>query len=123
MECIFWGATMTSKISDPLSTSEAQGVSAQENGPAKPATESRLPHQCDADPVQAFYRDLPQLLQERPGQWVAYYGNQQLGFGATSTELYRECLRRGLAPEDIGLFSIEPAMPSPVHVSWPAVDS
>jgi hypothetical protein len=112
---------MTTKISDPLSTSEAQGVSAQENGPAKPAAESRSPHPCDADPVQAFYRDLPQLLQERPGQWVAYSGNRQLGFAATSTELYRECIRRGLAPSTFALFSNEPAMPSPVHLSWPAI--
>lgn len=43
----------------------------------------------------AFRRDLDQLLQERPGQWVAYHGEQCVGFGPTKTRLYQECLQRG----------------------------
>jgi hypothetical protein len=59
----------------------------------------------------AFWRDLPQLLQERPGQWVAYHGDQQLGFGRTRTELWHELLRRGLQPAEFLIRSIEPEDP------------
>jgi hypothetical protein len=46
---------------------------------------------------QAFHGELPQLLQEHAGgEWVAYRGSQRLGIGRTKTELYRDCLRRGL---------------------------
>src|SRR5262249_551010 len=46
----------------------------------------------------AFLRDLPTLLKQknRRGQWVAYHGEQRLGFARTETELYQKCLRRGL---------------------------
>lgn len=44
---------------------------------------------------ETFFRDLPQLLQERPGQWVAYYGKARLGFGKTSRALHDECVRQG----------------------------
>jgi hypothetical protein len=60
----------------------------------------------------AFWRDLPQLLRERPGQWVAYHGDRQLGFGATRWELWQECLRRGLVPDEFVVRSIEPEDPS-----------
>lgn len=44
---------------------------------------------------ETFFRDLPQLLQERPGQWVAYYGKRRLGFGKTKTALCDDCIRQG----------------------------
>ena len=56
----------------------------------------------------AFLRDLPCLLGERPREWVAYHGDAQLGFAKTRTELYQECLRRGLNPEEFLVCSIEP---------------
>jgi hypothetical protein len=34
--------------------------------------------------LRAFQRDLPDLWAERPEQWVAYRGDQQLGFPSTS---------------------------------------
>jgi hypothetical protein len=48
--------------------------------------------------MQAFWRDLPELLKlkSKKKQWVAYQGDGQIGFGKTQTELYQECLRRGL---------------------------
>lgn len=57
---------------------------------------------------EAFRRELPRLLQERPGQWVAYSGDRQLGFGRTKTELYQECLRRAYDPEQFVVDLIEP---------------
>jgi hypothetical protein len=44
---------------------------------------------------KAFQRDLPQLLRERPGQWVAYHGDKPIGFAATKTALCQECEGRG----------------------------
>jgi hypothetical protein len=58
----------------------------------------------------AFRRDLPQLLSERPGQWVAYHGHQQIGFAATKQQLYQECLNRGLQQDEFLVLSIEPEM-------------
>jgi hypothetical protein len=42
----------------------------------------------------AYRRDLPRLLRERPGQWVAYHGDEQVGFAANDLELYQLCLKR-----------------------------
>ena len=58
----------------------------------------------------AFRRDLPRLLAERAGQWVAYQGDQQIGFGATKTELYQECLRQGIKRDQFLVRSVEPEM-------------
>src|SRR5690242_12347504 len=59
----------------------------------------------------AFRRDLPQLLQERPGQWVAYHGDVRIGFGSSKRVLYQECLRQGLPIGDFAVRSIEPEVP------------
>jgi hypothetical protein len=45
----------------------------------------------------AFQAALPQLLRERPGQWVAFHGTRPLGFARTKTELYQRCLQAGHA--------------------------
>ncbi len=57
---------------------------------------------------ETFYRDLPRLLQERLGQWVAYHGDRLVGFSKTKTELYRECAQRGLPHDEFLIRSIEP---------------
>ena len=56
----------------------------------------------------AFQRDLPQLWAERPGQWVAYQGDRQLGFAVHKHELYQECFHRGLQRDEFVIFCIEP---------------
>lgn len=58
----------------------------------------------------AFRRDLPRLLTVRAGQWVAYRGDEQLAFAPTKTELYQECVRRGLDPNEFLVRSIEPEL-------------
>ena len=58
--------------------------------------------------LRAFQRDLPHLWAERPGQWVAYQGDQPLGFAAHKHQLYQECFRRGLRREEFVIFCIEP---------------
>jgi hypothetical protein len=56
----------------------------------------------------AFRRDLPELLKERPWQWVAYHGEERIGFAKSNTELYQRCLARGLAWDQFVVRSIEP---------------
>ncbi len=78
--------------------------------PPQPATAScddqTLPiiHQA----LKAFLRDLPQLLRQRQGHWVAYYGDKSLGFGTSKTALYQECLRQGYPHEEVLVRRIEP---------------
>lgn len=50
--------------------------------------------------IDAFRRDLPEMLKTHRGKWVAYSGDERIGFGKTQTELYRECFRRGLTRDD-----------------------
>jgi hypothetical protein len=80
--------------------------------PAKPASDEARYDALARQAILAFWHDLPQLLQERPGQWVAYHGDRQLGFGATRFELWQECLRKGLVPEEFLVRSIEPEDPT-----------
>ncbi len=60
---------------------------------------------------EAYWRDLPALLKlrSRKRQWVAYHGDQRVGFGRTSAELYRECIERhGLKKEEFYVDRLEP---------------
>jgi hypothetical protein len=59
---------------------------------------------------QAFRRDLPELLKLKNSarQWVAYAGDRRVALGRTKTELYQECLRRGLGRGTFVVRSIEP---------------
>jgi hypothetical protein len=78
--------------------------------PPEPANRPATPPTTDPDPIHdipwsippeiraaqaAFERDLPQLLKERPGQWVAYYGDKPIHFAKDKTALCLECERLG----------------------------
>ena len=65
---------------------------------------------------EAFRRDLPRLFREHPRKWAAYSGEQCLGIGPSKTLLYQECLRRGLAPGQFLVLSIEPEVTREVEV-------
>ncbi len=58
--------------------------------------------------IDAFRRDLPELLKTHYRKWVAYHGNERIGFGKTETELYEECFHRGLTRDDFVVCGIEP---------------
>jgi hypothetical protein len=45
----------------------------------------------------AFQKALPDLLASRFRQWVAYQGNQQIGFADSKANLNAACIRRGIA--------------------------
>jgi hypothetical protein len=48
--------------------------------------------------MQAYWRDLPELLQRRRnrGRWVAYHGDERVAITRSEVEAYQECFRRGL---------------------------
>ena len=58
--------------------------------------------------IDAFRRDLPELLRTHPGKWVAYHGDERIGFGNTETELYRRCFASGLTRDDFVVGFTEP---------------
>ncbi len=81
-------------------------------GGSRPAEE--LPADTDVSPLlqqahEAFRRDLGQLLDERPGEWVAYQGLTRIGVAASKTVLYQRCLSLGFRRGEFLVRSIEPA--------------
>ena len=56
----------------------------------------------------AHQRELPRLLNNARGQWVAYHGEQCLGVSPTHLRLYEECLARGYSSEELVICQIEP---------------
>jgi len=54
-----------------------------------------------------FQEHLPQLLVERPGQWVAYHGPKLVGYAKTDLELYRECQRQQIPAGEYLVLPIE----------------
>ena len=59
---------------------------------------------------EVYLRELPQLLEERRGQWVAYHGAERVGFAPTKEQVYHDCLERGLKVSDLLVRCIEPPM-------------
>jgi len=59
---------------------------------------------------QAYWRDLPDLLKLKfpERQWVAYHGEQRVGFASTVAELYQECERRGIPIGEFYVDRVEP---------------
>lgn len=58
----------------------------------------------------AFERDLPAMLKTHYFQWVAYHGDERIGFGRSKTALYQQCLKRGLKEEEFVVRSVEPLL-------------
>jgi hypothetical protein len=58
--------------------------------------------------LQAFLRDLPELYRQRAGQYVAYHGERQVGFGSQKHLLYKDCTDGGLGLDEFVIFCIEP---------------
>jgi hypothetical protein len=75
---------------------------------AEDTTMSARPDDSGQQALRAFLRELPRLWEERPGQWVAYRGDQPLAFGSQKHLLYQECFARGLKREEFVIFCIEP---------------
>jgi hypothetical protein len=71
---------------------------------------------------EAFFRDLPQLLNDRSlwGRYVAYHGNERIGIAGDDAPLIRECLHRGLKREQYDILIIEPQSPEPEEIDYPS---
>ena len=63
--------------------------------------------------VDAFRRDLPDLLSSHAGQWVAYSGDEQVGFARTRRKVCAKCFRRGLTRNDFIAVLVEPGALQP----------
>ncbi len=73
-----------------------------------------------AQSQEAFYRELPKLLKTHGGQWVAYHGDELVGFARTQTELYERCVRRGLKPDEfMVLFADHAALADHEEINLP----
>ena len=67
---------------------------------------------------ELFCRDLGQLLEERPGQWVAYRGTTRIGFAPSKTSLFQRCLSLGLKRGEFLVRCIEPAPGDTLMGPW-----
>ena len=64
---------------------------------------------------EAYWRDLPELLnmKKRGRWWVAYHGDERVGFGRSQAELYQECFRRGFKGDEVYIGRVEPHAEAP----------
>lgn len=84
---------------EEIRPSDSRGGGEQQPLRPSPPDPSVPPLKREAAAV--FRRELPQLLNERHGQWVAYHGAERIGFAPTREQLVRECVDRGLKREEI----------------------
>lgn len=57
--------------------------------------------------IDAFRRDLPDMLVTHCGKWVAYHGDERIGFGNSQTELYNKCFGLGLTRDDFVVCGVD----------------
>ena len=101
---------------DPFPSVTARGTDPPE-GPS-PLGAFTIPPLVAASQA-AFRRALPGLLRQRPRQWVAFHGDERVGFGRTEAELYEACFRRGLAEDQFVVRFILPEPPPDADVTPP----
>ncbi len=71
--------------------------------------------------VDAFRRDLPELLRNHRRMWVAYNGDQRVAIGRYPMELYKTCFQRGLTRDEFIVCGIEEGVFDPeesIEASW-----
>jgi len=70
--------------------------------------------------MEAYWRDLPQLLplRSRKREWVAYHGDERVGFHSDKAELYQECYRRGYKGDEVYIGRLMPQYLPP----WEPID-
>jgi hypothetical protein len=54
-----------------------------------------------AQSQRAFRHDLPALLLDCAGRWVAYRGERQVGCGDSIIDLYRNCFGMGIKSDEL----------------------
>jgi hypothetical protein len=68
-----------------------------------------------------FLRELPELLKSHRRQWVAYHGDNRLGFNRDKVKLIQEWQRRGVPQGELGIFLVVPHIPDE-DIEWFGVD-
>jgi hypothetical protein len=58
-----------------------------------------------------FRHELPRLLNEAPGKWVAFHGERQVALEASKLEVYRQLEQAGCPLEEVIVRRIEPLGP------------
>jgi hypothetical protein len=53
-----------------------------------------------------FDEDLPQLLRDHLGYWVAYHGDRQIAIALHTGEIHETCYRLRLPTDEVQLFEI-----------------
>jgi hypothetical protein len=95
----------------PKSTDETQESASSANGPAVTARNASHDRFRLAERAwDAFQRAYDQLLEQHSGQWVAFHGEQQIGFAPTRAELVLECRKRGLHDDECVIGQILPVI-------------
>lgn len=105
---------------EPVSPLPSAAVPAESDPKGDISPEGNLPKTPEgiARSLAAFRRDLPQLLGEHAGEWVAYHHDERVGFDKSKTELYRRCLDRGM---NRGEFVVEFVESEDSHVALPTM--
>ncbi|HKI31756.1 MAG TPA: hypothetical protein VKA46_07800 [Gemmataceae bacterium] len=57
---------------------------------------------------EAFARELPALLGEQAGKWVAYHGTERLGIADDDADLYALGRQQGLSAQSMLVIGIDP---------------
>lgn len=60
-----------------------------------------------AEAYETFKQELPGLLDEHEGKWVAYSGKRRIGIADDKTELYRKCLALGIPRGEFIVHAVE----------------
>ncbi len=63
-------------------------------------------HRLKEQARERFTRDLPQLIHQHLGCWVAYHGDRQIAIARHSGELYETCRQQRLLLDEVVLFEI-----------------
>ena len=85
-----------------------------------PPNQEQPPSAICAQAQDAFYRNLPELLKTHNRQWVAFRGDQLIGFASSQTDLYERCIRRGLKDDEfVILFADRAALADQEDIDLP----
>jgi hypothetical protein len=114
---------MASKTTnDPPQTQPAACAEPPNEQPHPDEAERQRRDRLREEAWAAYQRDFAQLARDHYQQWVAYLGGQQLGIARTQTELYEECLGRGLRRGEFQVFGIEHPLPDNLSIDWPVIE-
>jgi hypothetical protein len=95
-------------------SSEKRGISPSSESSEGPFPKSQFANEKIEAAITAFRRDLPLLLKQRPGQWVAYHGSERVDFSDDDFELFKRCLSSGLKRSEFIVRCILPERTGPM---------